>query len=90
MKVTNVLATAVFASILSLAGTGFAAEVSGKVTEVKNEGRSVMIGDKEVKISGSRTKVKVKGEDAGRDAIKAGMSCEANVEGDQAQTISCK
>lgn len=62
--------------------------IEGKVTAVEGEGRTVVIGDKKVALSGSRTKVTVDGKAGDRGSVKVGMSCKAD--GENATTVDCK
>jgi ribosomal protein L36 len=80
----------VFAGGHTGGGGGAEEKIEGKVSAVKREGRVVVINSTEVKISGSRTKVKVKGAEADRSEIKAGMTCSALHKGGRASQISCK
>ncbi|MBT3792844.1 MAG: hypothetical protein HN658_10195 [Rhodospirillales bacterium] len=99
------ISTIVFTSALTIGlATGFTAlpmssasaeKVKGKVTGVKREGRTVMMGGKKISISGSRTNVCIKGAcDEDRAKIKVGMKCKANAamrKGKlEAKKISCK
>jgi hypothetical protein len=57
----------------------------------KAEGGSVTVAGKEYKISGSRTKVTIKGAAGTRDAIKAGMDCMVTgPAGGEATAVDCK
>ena len=81
----------VFAGAHSGGGGGGAEEkIKGKVSAVKREGRVVVINGTDVKISKSRTKVKVNGAEASRSDIKKGMTCSARHTGGSASRISCK
>lgn len=62
--------------------------IEGKVTAVEGQGRTVVIGDKKVAISGSRTKVTINGKAGDRGSVKVGMSCKAD--GEKAATLDCK
>ena len=78
--------TLILAGTLALAVTPVFAE---KVT--KAEGGSITVGSKEYKLSGSRTKVTIKGAAATRDAIKADMDCTVTGEaGGEASAVDCK
>ncbi len=75
------------------------AEVNGvqiKIADIKREGRRVMfkVGGAmhTVKVSGSRTKVSIKGATVKRSKLKTGMSCAVKYLGDgqEAQSIACK
>jgi tripartite-type tricarboxylate transporter receptor subunit TctC len=50
-------------------------KIAGKIKDLKRGGRLIMVGGHGVKISGSRTKITVKGKSAKRQALKVGMSC---------------
>ena len=67
--------------------------VKGKIVRVANGGRELHYeaGGKAEKtgISGSRTEITVAGAKAKRDAIKAGMSCEITLKGEEAAKIVC-
>jgi ribosomal protein L36 len=80
----------VFAGAHSGGGGGAEEKIKGKVSAVKREGRVVVINGTDVKISKSRTKVKVKGAEASRSDIKKGMTCSARHTGGRASRISCK
>lgn len=86
MKITSALLTSVFAVTLVVS----AHAASGKVEAVNNEGRQIVVGGQEYAISNSRTKVTIKGKEAKRDQIKAGMTCDVQGEGGQASAVSCK
>ncbi len=62
--------------------------VEGKVTAVEGEGRTVVIGDKKVAVSGSGTKVTINGKEGARGDVKAGMTCKAD--GEAAKMLDCK
>lgn len=62
--------------------------IEGTVAAVEGEGRTVVIGDKKVAVSGSGTKVTIGGKEGKRDQIKAGMTCKAD--GEAAKTLDCK
>lgn len=62
--------------------------IEGKVTAVEGEGRTVVIGDKKIAISGSRTAITVNGKAGDRGAVKVGMTCKAD--GESAKTLDCK
>jgi len=67
-------------------------KISGAVTEIIKGGRTVHLGDKSAKISGSRTTVMIGGKAGDRGAIAMGMNCEAELKGEngsEAKTISC-
>ncbi|MGE0652343.1 MAG: hypothetical protein AB7P12_11420, partial [Alphaproteobacteria bacterium] len=68
----------------------------GKVVEIQDDGRSIVIDHKgtkmTAKVSGSRTKITVDGKSAKRKAVQVGMACtftwpKVNSE---AQNIDCK
>ena len=57
----------------------------------KAECGSITVGGKEYKLSGSRTKVTIKGAAGTRDAIKAGMDCSVTgPAGGEATAVDCK
>ena len=57
----------------------------------KAEGGSITVAGKEYKLSGSRTKVTIKGAAGTRDAIKAGMdSTVTGPAGGEASAVDCK
>lgn len=68
--------------------------LSGLIKSVQRGGRLIKVGGHGVKISGSRTKVTIKGQEAKRKALKVGMSCK--VKGAmrkgayEAKTVKCK
>ncbi len=70
--------------------------VTAKITKVKRGGRRVSfkVAGKThtVKVSGSRTKIVVKGVDSSRSRVKAGMTCEITYPGnkEEAKNIDCK
>jgi len=67
-------------------------KISGTVTEIKKGGRTVHLGDKSAKISGSRTAVMIAGKSDERGNIAIGMKCEAELigeNGSEAKTFSC-
>jgi hypothetical protein len=77
---------------LILAGT-FALVVGPALADKveKAEGGSITVAGKEYKLSGSRTKVTIKGAAGTRDAIKAGMDCTVTgPAGGEAATVDCK
>lgn len=73
---------------LSAAMPAMAQAIEGKVTAVEGEGRTVVIGDKKVAVSGSRTKVTINGKAGDRGSVKTGMTCKAD--GESASTLDCK
>ncbi len=67
-------------------------KISGAVTEIVKGGRTVHLGDKSAKISGSRTAVMIGGKSDDRGNIAMGMNCEAELTGEngsEAKTFSC-
>jgi tripartite-type tricarboxylate transporter receptor subunit TctC len=73
------------------------AKIAGNIAELQNGGRKVVFKLKDGKtftagISGSRTKVTVAGNKAGRDDLKVGQACSfaAPADGQEASTIECK
>jgi hypothetical protein len=89
MKITGILFSAAFALSMIVAGSAFAG-ASGKVDGVEGEGRKVTIAGKTVELSGSRTKVTIGGKPGKRGAIKAGMTCTADVDSGAAKMVACK
>lgn len=83
------------AMFFSFSPTAYAEGIhEGKIESTKKEGRVIMIGGKEIRISGSRTEVKIGGKEDERENIKVGMMCKA-VAADrkgkyEAKTVSCK
>lgn len=82
---------------LWLAGRGLKlATVTSQIEAVKRGGRrlSFKVGAKThtVKVSGSRTKITVKGVDSTRKGVKKGMTCEITYPGnkEEARKIACK
>ena len=66
------------------------APAPGKLDAVGKEGRDVTIGDKKLRVSGSRTKITIAGKEADRERLKAGMECKVEAKGDEATKIDCK
>jgi hypothetical protein len=67
-------------------------KISGTVTEIIKGGRTVHLGEKSAKISGSRTAVMIGGKSDERGNIAMGMNCEAELigeNGSEAKTFSC-
>jgi hypothetical protein len=57
----------------------------------KADGGAITVGGKEFKLSGSRTKVTIKGAAGTRDAVKAGMDCTVTgPAGGEATAVDCK
>jgi hypothetical protein len=57
----------------------------------KADGGSITVAGKDYKLSGSRTKVTIKGAAGTRDAIKAGMDCTVTgPAGGEASAVDCK
>ena len=57
----------------------------------KAEGGSITVGGKEYKLSGSRTKVMIKGAAGTADAITVGMDCAVTgPAGGEASAVDCK
>jgi len=78
---------------LVLAGVAFALAVgpalADKVEKAANN--MITVGGKEYKLSGSRTKVTIKGAAGTRDAVKAGMDCTVTgTAGGEASAVDCK
>jgi tripartite-type tricarboxylate transporter receptor subunit TctC len=69
-------------------------KIKGKLVSVKKGGRVLQIGGKTVRVSKSRSKIKIAGAKGKRGALKAGMSCQivAGKRGKrlEAKTIDCK
>jgi len=71
------------------------AKHKGKVSQIKREGRTIFImyKGKEVsaKVSGSRTKITVKGKKAKRKKVKVGMTCQFTYPraGAEAKNVDC-
>ena len=68
-------------------------KISGQVSKIEDDGRVVYLGDDQsTTVSGSRTTVTVGGNAADRDKIQVGMTCEAELTGEngsEAKSISC-
>jgi tripartite-type tricarboxylate transporter receptor subunit TctC len=68
-------------------------KISGAVTKIEEEGRTVYLGDDQsATISGSRTTVTIGGNPSDRSQIQVGMNCEAELTGEngsEAKTLSC-
>lgn len=68
-------------------------KISGAVTKVEEEGRTIFLGDDQsAAISGSRTTVTIGGSPGDRSQIQVGMTCEAELTGEngsEAKSISC-
>jgi hypothetical protein len=57
----------------------------------KSDGKSITVGGKDYTLSGSRTKVTIKGAAGTREAVKAGMDCTVTgPAGGEATAIDCK
>jgi hypothetical protein len=57
----------------------------------KADRSSITVGGKEYKLSGSRTKVTIKGAAGDREALKAGMDCTVTGSpGGEATAVDCK
>jgi hypothetical protein len=82
------LSLAALAAVVIVATPALAQQVKGKVTSVEGEGRTVVIDDKKVAVSGSGTKVMIKNASGTRADITAGMTCTADAE--KATTITCE
>lgn len=72
-------------------------EFSGSITEVQSSGRTIVLTGKDGKtfkaaVSSSQTTINIAGNEAQRDALKAGQDCavKAPAEGQTAITIDCK
>jgi uncharacterized protein YdeI (BOF family) len=78
--------TLILAAVLSLAvGPALADKVE------KAEGGSITAAGKEYKLSGSRTKVTIKGAAGTRDDVKVGMDCAiTGPAGGEASVVDCK
>lgn len=90
MSMKKIVLASVVGAAFALGATmpAMAQAIEGKVTAVEGEGRTVVIGDKKVAVSGSRTKVTVNGKSASRGDVKAGMTCKAD--GAEASMLDCK
>ncbi len=67
-------------------------KISGAVTKIERGGRTIFLGDKSAKISGSRTKLTIGGKADDRGNVKVGMTCEAELtgeDGSEAKTFAC-
>jgi hypothetical protein len=89
MKISAIAAAFLIAASMFVGGQAMAG-ASGKVTGIEREGRVIHIGKSKVSISGSRTKVTIKGKEADRGEIKKGMMCTADVDSGRAKMVSCK
>ena len=83
------------ALVVSLPAPSSAEIVRGNLEKVENGGRSVTLAGKTFGVSGSRTNICIKGVcDQGRDQLKAGQTCEADIgmrDGKpEARKISCR
>jgi tripartite-type tricarboxylate transporter receptor subunit TctC len=74
-----------------------AEQTKGTIADLPNDARKIVLkldGGKTFTagVSGSRTKIKVAGKDAARDALKVGMACAvaAPADGQEASSIDCK
>jgi len=91
----NWLAAAIFGGVVAFSFASNAIAAEGAVVKVENEGREITIdaGGTEImsKISGSRTKVTINGQEGDRANIIVGMECITDVEnsGDEATTFDC-
>lgn len=91
-KVTQLLAVA---AIVTMSATSAFAQTKGTISALDNGNREFTLktaDGKEVKgkISGSGTKVTVKGAEGTRDSLKVGMTCAvAGPAGDTATTVAC-
>ena len=57
----------------------------------KSDGKNITVGGKEYTLSGSRTKVTIKGAAGSREAVKAGMDCTVSgPAGGEATSVDCK
>ncbi len=78
---------------LILAAAAFALTVGPALADKveKADGASMTVGGKDYKLSGSRTKVMIKGAAGTREAIKAGMDCTVTgPAGGEASAVDCK
>ena len=69
--------------------------VTGKLDKVENGGNAITIAGKTIVVSGARTNICIGGVcDQGRDKLKAGMTCSAEVVNHggktEARRLSCK
>ncbi len=91
-KVTQLLAVA---AIVTMSATPVLAQSKGTISALDNGNREFTLktaDGKEVKgkISGSGTKVTIKGAEGTRDSLKVGMACTVNgPAGDTATTVAC-
>ena len=79
--------------ILVLAGVAAMLAVGPALADKveKADGGNITVGGKDYKVSGSRTKVTIKGAAGTRDAIKAGMDCTVTgTPGGEASAVDCK
>lgn len=90
MTIKKILLASVVGSAFALSAMmpAMAAGIEGKVTAVENGGRTVVVGNHKIAISGSRTKVTIGGKSGDRGDIKPGMTCKAD--GESASTLDCK
>jgi hypothetical protein len=57
----------------------------------KSDGKMITVGGKDYQLSGSRTKVTIKGAAGTREAVKAGMDCTVTgPAGGEATAVDCK
>lgn len=83
-KTISLIAAGIAAAALTVA-PAFAEKVD------KADRNSITVAGKEYKVSGSRTKVTIKGAAGDREAIKAGMDCTVTgPAGGEATAIDCK
>lgn len=78
---------------LMLAGVAAMLAVSPALADKveKADGGNITVGGKQYKVSGSRTKVTIKGAAGTRDAIKVGMDCTVTgPAGGEASAVDCK
>ncbi len=87
MKISGIVVSVLFATSMII-GSSPAFAKKGKIESVENGGRVIVIGGTKYKISGSKTKIMIKGAEGSRGDLKAGMMCDAKGKG-TAKTVSC-
>ena len=91
-----VLAAGTALALLCLAAAPALAEtVTGKLDKVADGGKAITMAGKSIVVSGARTNICIGGVcDQGRDKLKAGMTCSAEVVNHDGKTearrLSCK
>jgi hypothetical protein len=84
----------VAAAFVSISASAALAQAKATITKVENDGREITIKtadgkEEKVSVSGSRTKITVKGAAGDRAALKVGMACVATPASGEAATIVC-